>query len=114
MPSERPCGTGGPTFSASSRAQTSFEGRGQGFQHAFIVSFASQGDRNYYVGEPWITDPAFYDPMHHAFKSFVTALLSDQEGSVVVFDFSLKQTSDPHTAATGSKIPDDEYLPGRS
>ncbi|MCT9627186.1 Dabb family protein [Pseudarthrobacter equi] len=70
-----------------SGAQNSPEGLGQGFHHAYIVSFASQGDRNYYVGEPLITNPALYDPVHHAFKSFIAPYISDQERSVLVFDF---------------------------
>lgn len=77
-------------LSIESGAQNSLEGLGQGFDHAYIVSFASQGDRNYYVGEPLITDPALYDPMHHAFKSFITNYISDQEGSVLVFDFHVQ------------------------
>lgn len=44
-------------LSIESGAQNSPEGLGQGFHQAYIVSFASQGDRNYYVGEPLITDP---------------------------------------------------------
>ena len=74
-------------LSIESGAQNSPEGLGQGFHQAYIVSFASQGDRNYYVGEPLITDPALYDPMHHAFKSFIMNYISDQESSVLVFDF---------------------------
>lgn len=75
-------------LSIESGSQDSREGLGQGYQQAYIVSFASQGDRNYYVGKPLITDPALYDPMHHAFKSFIAAFISDQPSSVVVFDFS--------------------------
>lgn len=67
--------------------QISTEGKGQGFHHAFIVTFASEGDRNYYVGAPFITDPNFYDPMHHAFKTFVGPYLDSTTGSALVFDF---------------------------
>jgi hypothetical protein len=74
-------------LSIESGPQNSPEGLGQGFHQAYIVSFASQGDRNYYVGEPLITNPALYDPMHHAFKSFIRNYISDQESSVLVFDF---------------------------
>jgi hypothetical protein len=74
-------------LSIESGAQNSPEGLGQGFHQAYIVSFASQGDRNYYFGEPLITNPALYNPMHHAFKSFITNYISDQESSVLVFDF---------------------------
>ena len=74
-------------LSIESGAQNSPEGLGQGFHQAYIVSFASQGDRNYYVGEPLITDPALYDPMHHAFKAFIANYISDQESSVLALDF---------------------------
>ena len=57
------------------------------------MSFASQGDRNYYVGEPFITIPALYDPMHHAFKSFITNYISDQESSILVFDLQPAPTT---------------------
>lgn len=77
-------------LSIESGAQNSPEGLGQGFHQAYIVSFASQGDRNYYVGEPLISDPALYDPMHHAFKSFITNYISGQESSVLVFDFHVQ------------------------
>jgi hypothetical protein len=68
--------------------QNSPEGLGQGFQRAFIVSFASEGDRNYYLGEPLITDPDLYDPMHHAFKTFIGSHLDPHQGSALVFDFT--------------------------
>ena len=79
-------------LSIESGAQNSPEGLGQGFHQAYIVSFASQGDRNYYVGEPLITNPALYDPMHHAFKAFIANYISDQESSVLVFDFQPEST----------------------
>lgn len=63
------------------------EGLDQCFEQGFIVTFNSQGDRNYYVGQPVVTDPAFYDPAHQAFKDFVGPLL-DQNGAFV-FDFSV-------------------------
>ena len=77
-------------LSIESGPQNSPEGLGQGFHQAYIVSFASQGDRNYYVGEPLITNPALYDPMHHAFKSFITNYISGQESSVLVFDLHVQ------------------------
>lgn len=77
-------------LSIESGAQNSPEGLGQGFHQAYIVSFTSQGDRNYYVGEPLITNPALYDPMHHAFKSFIMNYISDQESSVLVFGFHVQ------------------------
>lgn len=67
----------------------SLEGAGQGFDQAYIVEFRSEGDRNYYVGTPAVTDPAFYDPEHEKFKTFVGPLL-DVNGALV-FDFAVKQ-----------------------
>lgn len=65
------------------------EGLDQCFEQGFIVTFKSQGDRNYYVGQPLVTDPSFYDPAHQAFKDFVGPLL-DQNGAFV-FDFSVEK-----------------------
>ena len=63
----------------------SLEGAGQNFDQAFIVEFRSEGDRNYYVGTPAITDPAFYDPAHQEFKEFVGPFLT--EHGALVYDF---------------------------
>lgn len=67
----------------------SLEGAGQGFEQAYIVEFSSEGDRNYYVGTPAVTDPALYDPEHEKFKTFVGPLLD--ENGALVFDFTIKQ-----------------------
>lgn len=72
--------------------QISTEELGQGFHHAFIVTFASEGDRNYYIGEPFITNPSFYDPMHHAFKAFIGPHLDPGACSALVFDFRVGNT----------------------
>ena len=64
------------------------EGLDQCFEQGFIVTFTSQGDRNYYVGQPVVTDPNFYDPAHQAFKDFVGPLV-DQGGGAFVFDFAV-------------------------
>ncbi len=64
---------------------TSLEGAGQNFDQAFIGEFRSEGDRNYYVGTPAVTDPAFYDPEHQKFKEFVGPLL--EENGALVYDF---------------------------
>ncbi|MBE7247143.1 MAG: Dabb family protein, partial [Actinomycetospora chiangmaiensis] len=58
------------------------EGAERGFEQGYVVRFASQGDRNYYVGTPTIADPA-----HDAFKAFVGPLLEPGPGGVLVFDF---------------------------
>lgn len=69
--------------SIESGAQLSGEVDPGGFELAFVVTFDSLGDRNFYVGEPIVTDPAFFDAAHADFKSFVGPLLR----SVEVFDF---------------------------
>ena len=71
----------------------SFEGADQGKQITFIVTFKSQGDRNYYVGQPLISenDTDYYDSAHLGFKRFVGPLLATPvvpEG-VFVFDFTV-------------------------
>lgn len=66
--------------------ELSGEGADQGLEQGFIVTFRSQGDRNYYVGQPIVTDPAYFDAAHQSFKDFVGRLL-DQNG-VIVFDFA--------------------------
>ena len=55
-----------------------------GFEYGFVLTFASAGDRNYYVGEPVISDPRFVDPVHADFKRFVGPFLAP--GGVLVFD----------------------------
>lgn len=67
-------------------AQNSGEGADKGFQEGFIVTFRSEGDRNYYVGTPVVIDSKFYDPAHQKFKDFVGPLLAEQDGALV-FDF---------------------------
>jgi hypothetical protein len=48
-------------------------------------ALASQGDRNFYVGEPIVADPAHFDHEHAAFKAFVGPLLAGAQ----VFDFAI-------------------------
>lgn len=66
-------------------AQSSGEGADHGMDQAFLVTFCSEGDRNYYVGAPVVSDPAHFDPAHAAFKQFVAPYVAD----VVVFDYAL-------------------------
>jgi len=66
-------------------SEISGEGADQGLEQGFIVTFHSQGDRNYYVGQPVVTDASYYEPAHQAFKDFVGPLL-DRNGALV-FDF---------------------------
>ncbi|WP_404403246.1 Dabb family protein [Pelagibacterium halotolerans] len=71
--------------------QSSGEGADFGFEDAFLLTFKSQGDRNYYVGTPVVTDSAYYDPDHHAFKQFVGPLLAEK--GALVFDYAPKLES---------------------
>nr|WP_279630200.1 Dabb family protein [Rathayibacter festucae] len=65
--------------------QLSTEGAGEGFDRAFLLTFASEGDLNYYIGRPAVDGPGLFDPAHDAFKGLVGPLL-DTAG-VVAFDF---------------------------
>jgi len=71
-------------------AQNSGEGADHGFEEGFIVTFRSQGDRNYYVGTPVVTNPKFFDPAHQKFKDFVGPLLAEKDGALV-FDFKAEK-----------------------
>lgn len=82
--SRRPDGSH-PVRSIEMGVQNSGEGVDAGLQQAFIVTFASEGDRNYYVGKPVVMDPAWFDPAHEAFKEFAGPSLE----KVVVFDFNV-------------------------
>lgn len=53
------------------------------YSQGFVLAFASEGDRNFYVGKPIVNDPRYFDQAHDAFKSFVAPMLDD----TVVFDF---------------------------
>ena len=74
--------------SIESGFQNSGEGADGGFEEAFLVTFRSEGDRNYYVGTPIVSDPAFFDPEHQKFKEFVGPYLAEKDG-VLVFDFAV-------------------------
>lgn len=74
-------------MSITTGSQNSGENVSMGFEQAFIVTFSSEGDRNYYVGTPVVNDTAYYDPNHSEFKKFVGPLLAESNG-VLVFDFS--------------------------
>ncbi|WP_424936168.1 MULTISPECIES: Dabb family protein [Bacteria] len=66
--------------------QISGEKAGKNMEAGFIVEFKSEGDRNYYVGTPVVTDPKYFEPAHAEFKDFVGPYLAD----VVVYDFVAK------------------------
>lgn len=78
-------------LSIETGAQMSGEGVDQNLEQGFIVTFKSEGDRNYYVGYPIITNPAYFDPAHQEFKDFVGPLLHTpiNPTGVIVFDFKL-------------------------
>jgi hypothetical protein len=67
----------------------SLEGLTGGYEQAFVITLANQGDYRYYIGRPF-TDP--FDPAHDAFKAYSLPLLSvDGTGNTtgaMVFDFS--------------------------
>lgn len=73
--------------SITSGPQLSGEGPPGGYDHAFIVTFASLGDRNFYVGEPVVTDPDCFDAVHADFKRFAGPFLAAVDGALV-FDFT--------------------------
>jgi hypothetical protein len=59
--------------------QNSKENVERQMQVAFILTFKSEGDRNFFVGRPQITDATYYDPVHERFKNFSSPIL--QTGS---------------------------------
>ncbi|KZX20992.1 Dabb family protein [Rathayibacter tanaceti] len=65
--------------------QLSVEGAGEGFDRAFLLTFSSEGDLNYYLGRPAVDAPGLFDPAHDAFKEFVGPFV-DTAG-IVAFDF---------------------------
>nr|WP_298797677.1 Dabb family protein [uncultured Acetobacter sp.] len=71
-------------------AQSSGENSDLGLEQGYLVTFQSEGDRNFYVGRPIVTDVNCFDPAHDTFKTFAGPYLAN----VVVFDFS------PEAAAT--------------
>jgi hypothetical protein len=73
-------------ISIETGGEISGEGADQGLEQGFIVTFKSEGDRNYYVGQPVVLDSNYYELAHQAFKDFVGPLL-DQNGALV-FDFA--------------------------
>jgi hypothetical protein len=72
--------------SIRSGPQISPEGAARGLELGFVVEFDSEGDRNWYLGRPFVADGADFDPEHDAFKQFVGPLLAE-EGGALVFDF---------------------------
>jgi len=69
--------------------QNSHEGLGQSFDQVFIIKFSSEGDRNYYVGSAFSSDPKFHDPVYQEFKKMIKPLLVEK--GILVFDFTADQ-----------------------
>lgn len=86
--SHRPDGTA-VVASIEAGPQISGENADMGLEQGYLVTFRSEGDRNFYVGRPIVTDPRYFDPAHDAFKSFAGPYLE----RVVVFDFPVQATS---------------------
>ncbi|NDF62396.1 MAG: Dabb family protein [Synechococcaceae bacterium WBB_3_034] len=72
--------------------QTSGEGADKGLNQGFIVTFKSEGDRNYYVGMPVVHDPAYYDQAHQEYKDFIKSFVSN----ALVFDFPVEHQTHLH------------------
>lgn len=85
--SQRPGEKRAYIINISTGLQNSGENASLGFEQAFIVTFRSEGDRNYYVGTPVVSNPEHYDNQHAKFKQFVGPLLAENNG-VLVFDFA--------------------------
>jgi hypothetical protein len=92
-----PDGSGLYIRSIAAGRQSSHEGASHGFELGFVVLFASEGDRNTYVGEPLVSDPALVDREHAAFKAFVGPLLAPGPDGVLVFDFTDGGATPPTT-----------------
>jgi hypothetical protein len=72
-------------LSIEAGAQNSAEGAAEhGYDHGFVVTFGSEGDRNFYVGRPIVTDDRFFDHDHDAFKDAIAPIVA----GVLVFDFT--------------------------
>ena len=70
----------------------SLEQKQEVIQRFLALKSLALRDRNYYVGNPVVTDSRFFDPAHQAFKEFVGPLLDkDASGNVngaLVFDYT--------------------------
>lgn len=71
--------------------QISGEGAGHGYEQAFITTFSSQGDRNYFIGTPVVTDAHYYEAAHATFKKIFKPLLA--KDGLVSFDFAAQSNT---------------------
>ncbi len=78
-----------PVVSVESGAQLSNEAAASSHDLGFIVTFASLGDRDYYVGHPDSADASRSDPQHAAFKAFVAPFLLPGQDGCTVFDLAV-------------------------
>jgi hypothetical protein len=74
--------------SIRSGAQFSPEGAGHGYELGFVVEFESEGDRNYYLGRPFVGEGVPVDEQHDAFKAFAGRHIQPGGDGVLVFDFT--------------------------
>lgn len=77
--------------SMESGPQISGENADFGLEQGYLLTFRSQGDRNFYVGRPIVTDSHYYDGAHDSFKMFAAPYLEQ----VSVFDFPVQTRSQP-------------------
>lgn len=77
-----------PVVSVEAGEQIALEPPASGHDLGFVVTFASQGDRNYYAGRPMVDDERFIDPRHDEFKAFVGPLLLPGAEGCLVFDLA--------------------------
>ncbi|MGZ3743358.1 MAG: Dabb family protein [Pseudobdellovibrionaceae bacterium] len=75
--------------------QNSGEGVDQELEQGFIVTFKSEGDRNYYVGRDIVKQDGNFDLAHDAFKRFVGQFLHTpiNPTGVLVFDFKVEENN---------------------
>ncbi|WP_323990902.1 Dabb family protein [Nguyenibacter sp. L1] len=80
--------------------QNGGEGQDDGYEMGFLVTFGSEGDRNYYVGRPVVARPGFFDPAHDAFKTFLAPYLA----GVLSFDYRVAAESQPPSASPPKSV----------
>lgn len=70
--------------------QSSGEGADQNYEYAFIVTFKSEGDRNYYVGYPVVTNRKYTAHSVEKFKAFARPFINGSQ--LLVFDYNVQTT----------------------
>ncbi|MDR0253142.1 MAG: Dabb family protein [Brucellaceae bacterium] len=87
--------------------QNSGEGADHNYEYAFIVTFKSEGDRNYYVGYPIVSDRKYTSYSVEKFKEFAKSFIN--ESQFLVFDYKVQTTEitkcdDPETLSPQHNI----------